>query len=88
MHDCRVVRCIIHFIRYGLQWRDAPASYGPHKTPYNRLVRWSRLGMFVRMFAALAAEGGPTERGMINSTRLKAPSLSPPPSSSASDNES
>jgi transposase len=56
--DRRVVSGIIYVIRHGLQWRDAPAAYGPHKTLYNRFVRWSRLGVFDRIFAALAAEGG------------------------------
>jgi len=37
---------------------DAPKEYGPHKTIYNRFVRWSRLGVFNRIFAALAAIGG------------------------------
>ena len=31
-----------------------------------------RLGVFDRIFAALAAEGGPPERLMIDSTHLKA----------------
>ena len=30
--DRRVVSGIIHVIRNGLRWRDAPADYGPHKT--------------------------------------------------------
>ncbi|GGJ24066.1 hypothetical protein GCM10011320_34170 [Neoroseomonas lacus] len=59
-------------IRNGLQWRDAPVAYGPHKTLYNRFVRWSRLGVFDRIFAALVAEGGPPERLVIDSTHLKA----------------
>jgi putative transposase len=42
-------------IRHCLQWRDAPAAYGPHKTVYNHFVCWSRLGVFDRIFAALAA---------------------------------
>ena len=41
--DCKVLSGIIHVIRNGLRWRDAPAEYGPHKTLYNRFVRWSRL---------------------------------------------
>ena len=28
----RVVSGIVHVIRNGLRWRDAPAVYGPHKT--------------------------------------------------------
>jgi len=27
-----VVSGIIYVIRNGLQWKDAPAGYGPHKT--------------------------------------------------------
>ena len=34
--DRKVISGIIHVIRYGLIWRDAPACYGPHKTVYNR----------------------------------------------------
>jgi len=30
--DRRVVSGIVHVIRNGLRWRDAPAVYGPHKT--------------------------------------------------------
>jgi transposase len=70
--DRRVLSGIIYVIRNGLQWRDAPAVYGPHKTLYNRFVRWSRMGVFDRIFAALAAKGGPPERLMIDSTHLKA----------------
>ena len=70
--DRRVISAIIDVIRHGLQWRDAPAAYGPHKTLYNRFVRWSRLGVFDRVFAALAAEAGPPDRLMIDSTHLKA----------------
>ncbi|GGJ24058.1 transposase [Neoroseomonas lacus] len=70
--DRRVLSGIIYVIRHGLQWRDAPVAYGPHKTLYNRFVRWSRLGVFDRIFAALAAESGPPERLMIDSTHLKA----------------
>jgi putative transposase len=70
--DRRVLSGIIYVIRHGLQWRDAPAAYGPHKNLYNRFVRWSRMGVFDRIFASLAAEDGPPERLMIDSTHLKA----------------
>ena len=70
--DRRVLSGIIYVVRHGLQWRDAPAAYGPHKTLYNRFIRWSRMGVFDRIFAALAAEAGPPERLMIDSTHLKA----------------
>ena len=66
--DLRVISGIIHIIRNGLRWRDAPEVYGPHKTLYNRFVRWSRMGVFDRIFASLAAEDGPPEQVMIDST--------------------
>ena len=70
--DRRVISGIIYVIRNGLMWKDAPSSYGPHKTLYNRFVRWSRMGVFDRIFAALAGEAGAPERLMIDSTHLKA----------------
>ena len=70
--DRRIVSGIIYVIKHGLMWRDAPKDYGPHKTLYNRFVRWSRMGVFDRIFAALAAQGGAPERLMIDSTHLKA----------------
>src|SRR3546814_10821653 len=70
--DRRVISGIIFVIRNGLRWRDAPKDYGPHKTIYNRFVRWSRLGVFNKIFAALAAKGGKPDRLMIDATHLKA----------------
>jgi putative transposase len=70
--DRRVVSGIIHVIRNGLRWRDAPEVYGPHKTLYNRFIRWSRMGVFDRIFTALAAQAGRPDRLMIDATHLKA----------------
>jgi putative transposase len=70
--DRRVVSGIIFVIRNGLRWRDAPAGYGPAKTLYNRFVRWSRLGVFNRIFEALAGKGRKFDRIMIDATHLKA----------------
>jgi putative transposase len=54
--DRRVISGIVFVLRNGLRWRDAPKEYGPHKTIYNRFVRWSLLGVFNRIFAELAAQ--------------------------------
>jgi len=70
--DLRVISGIIFVIKNGLRWRDAPKEYGPHKTLYNRFIRWSRMGVFDRIFAALAGQAGAPERLIIDSTRLKA----------------
>ena len=70
--DRRVVSGIIFVIKNGLRWRDAPAGYGPHKTIYNRFVRWSRLGVFNKIFGELARKAGKSSRLMIDATHLKA----------------
>lgn len=70
--DRRVISGIIHVIRNGLRWCDAPPEYGPHKTLYNRFVRWSRMGVFDRIFSGLAAMGGEPDTVMIDATHLKA----------------
>ena len=69
--DRRVISGIIFVIRNGLRWRDAPKDYGPHKTIYNRFIRWSRLVVFNKIFAALAAQGPKPQRLMIDATHLK-----------------
>ena len=51
--DRRIVSAIVFVIRNGLRWRDAPREYGPHKTIYNRFVRWSRLGVTKRRYRFL-----------------------------------
>lgn len=70
--DRRVLSGIIFVIRNGLRWRDAPKDYGPHKTIYNRFIRWSRLGVFNRILAELAAMAGTPDQVMIDATHLKA----------------
>jgi transposase len=70
--DRRVISGIIYVIRNGLRWRDAPAHYGPHKTLYNRFVRWSRMGVFNDIFAALAGRADTPDQLMIDATHLKA----------------
>jgi transposase len=61
----RVVNEIVYVIRHDLRWKDAPRGYGPPKTLYNRFICWSRMGVFDRKFATLAAKGLKPERFMI-----------------------
>ena len=70
--DRRVLSGIIFVYRNSLRWRDAPAVYGPHKTLYNRWIRWSRMGVFARMLIELAGQGQETKTVMIDATHLKA----------------
>ena len=70
--DRRILSGIVFVIRNGLRWRVAPAAYGPHKTIYNRFIRWSRMGVFNKIFAALAAASDADDVLMIDATHLKA----------------
>ncbi|EHK54064.1 putative transposase [Mesorhizobium alhagi CCNWXJ12-2] len=44
--DRRVISGIIHVIKSGGRWIDAPAAYGPRKTLYNRFQRWAAKGVW------------------------------------------
>jgi len=70
--DRRVISGIIYVLKNGLQWKDSPKAYGPHKTLYNRFRRWTELGVFDRIFSHLSAEDGPPDTLMIDATHLKA----------------
>lgn len=62
-----------HLIRNGLQWKDAPAGYRPHKTLYSRLLHWSLTGVFgAASWPTLRGEGSKPECIMIDATHLKA----------------
>jgi transposase len=70
--DRRVISGIIHVLRSGGRWADAPPEYGPRKTLYNRFVRWAAKGVWQDVFQALAAAGGPPAQVLLDSTHVKA----------------
>jgi len=69
--DRRVVNAIFYVLRTGMPWRDLPERYGPYTTAYNRFNRWSRRGVFKRMFDTLAAKSHDSLH-LIDSTIVKA----------------
>ena len=70
--DRRVISGIVHVLKSGGRWIDAPREYGPKKTLYNRYVRWAAKGVWVDLFQALAQAGGPPTEVLINSSAVKA----------------
>lgn len=70
--DRRVISGIVHVLKSGCRWIDAPDLYGPHKTLYNRFVRWARKGVWQNIFIALADAGGPPSAVLIDSSAVKA----------------
>ncbi len=70
--DRRVISGIVHVLKSGGRWADAPAVYGPRKTLYNRFVRWAAKGVWTDIFHALASAGGPPAQALIDSSAVKA----------------
>ncbi len=71
--DRRVISGIVHVLKSGGRWTDAPRDlYGPKKTLYNRFVRWAAKGIWVELFETLARSGGPPSQVLIDSTAVKA----------------
>ena len=73
--DRRVISGIVHVLKSGGRWIDAPSDYGPRKTLYNRYVRWAAKGVWVDLFHALAQAGGPPPQLLIDSSRGQGASL-------------
>src|SRR3954462_2619101 len=70
--DRRVISGIIHVLKSGGRWIDAPDLYGPHKTLYNRFVRWAAKAVWMNIFHTLASAGGPPAQVLIDSSAVKA----------------
>ena len=70
--DRRVISGIVHVLKSGGRWVDAPDAYGPRKTLYNRFVRWAAKGVWIDIFHALASAGGPPAQVLIDSSAVKA----------------
>ena len=51
--DRRVISGIVSVLKSGSRWIDAPDIYGPHKTLYNRFVRWAAKGVWTNIFIAV-----------------------------------
>lgn len=48
------LEAMLWIARTGAPWRDLPAEYGKWATVYQRFRRWSRSGVFERLFEATA----------------------------------
>lgn len=70
--DRRVISGIVHVLKSGCRWADAPSEYGPRKTLYNRWRRWAEKGHWIRIFETLADEGDPPSQALIDSSAVRA----------------
>jgi transposase len=68
----QVISGIVHVLKSGCRWKDCPAAYGPPTTVYNRFNRWSRRGLWGRIFAELVAQAELADEISIDSTAVRA----------------
>jgi len=70
--DRRVISGILHVLKVGCRWRDVPCEYGPPTTIYNRYNRWSRRGLWQRLFEQVSASGDLPPEVTLDSSHVKA----------------
>jgi transposase len=65
------VDAVLYRYRAGIPWRDLPARFGDFRVVHTRHSRWSRTGVWQRVFEALVQDAD-NEYAMIDSTIVRA----------------
>lgn len=65
------VEAVLWIARTGSPWRDLPLEFGLWNSAYQRFARWSRQGVWHRLFAQLAGDAD-FEEVFIDSTIVRA----------------
>ena len=65
------VEAVLYRYRAGIPWRDLPARFGDFKIVHQRFGRWSKSGVFDRVFKHLAGDAD-NEYVMIDATIVRA----------------
>ena len=63
---------IIYWLNTGIPWRDLPERFGPWGSVYTRFSRWTRQGVWDKVFATLIEQDIVDETTlMLDSTTVK-----------------
>ena len=65
------VDAVLYRYRTGIPWRDLPERFGDFRVVHTRHSRWSKSGVWKRIFDALAQDAD-NEYAMIDSTIVRA----------------
>lgn len=65
------VEAVLYRYRAGIPWRDLPERFGDFRVIHLRHSRWSRSGVWQRLFEALAQDAD-NEWAMMDSTIVRA----------------
>lgn len=65
------VDAVLYRYRAGIPWRDLPARFGDFRVVHLRHSRWSKRGVWARLFQALAQDAD-NEYAMIDATIVRA----------------
>ena len=65
------VEAVLYRYRAGIPWRDLPERFGSWKNIHRRFSRWTKTGVWQRVFEHLAADAD-NEYAMIDSTVVRA----------------
>jgi transposase len=65
------IDAVLYRYRAGIPWRDLPARFGDFRVVHTRHSRWSKTGVWARVFEALAREAD-NEYALIDSTIVRA----------------
>lgn len=65
------VEAVLWLVRTGIPWRDLPAIFGSWNSNFVRFSRWSKAGVWDRLFAAMADDPD-FEYILIDSTIVRA----------------
>ena len=65
------VEAVLYRYRAGIPWRDLPERFGDFRVVHTRFSRWSRSGVWQRIFETLSQDSD-NEYSMLDSTIVRA----------------